>query len=211
MNFITSERIKVVWTPYFRTMTVFRNKFRWDDKNVNEAKRMSTFDGATEDIEVKLLISPQLTNTIETLCKAISNHILEVSGNSTQISIMTLYLQRTDSESVCKLLFCTQLKVRKLSPHKLLRKQPKNGQKAINIEPHFIACDMVIEDYEKTVNSNIKIKSHRQGFFRNPSQKSVSTSRKGKLNASKENIKEDVPRLKYSIDKNCGLCLGRYR
>lgn len=188
-------------------MTVYRNKFRWDDKSITDKRRLSTFDGATQDIEIKLVTSPQLIKTIETLCKSISSHVWEVSGHTTQISIMTLYLQRTDSESVCKLLFCTHLKARRLAPHKIDRKNSQVG-KVLFHEPKFVACEQIHEDYQKNVLQKIKIKSLKQGFFRS------AASLQEKLLKKKEQKNEitttdDVPVVNTVQDKNCSVCLGR--
>lgn len=202
------ERIKVVWTPYFRTMTVFRNKHRWDDKNIEETTRLSTFDGATQDVEIKILTSPQLIKTIEVLCKTISNHVWEVSGQTTQISIMTLYLQRTDSESVCKLLFCTQLKARRLAPHKIDKRKLNLG-KPVMYEPKFTACEEIQEDYHKAVLQKIKIKSHKQGFFKSAASLQENL-KKSKLQKKESIAKEQVPLVKTCQKMNCSVCLGRY-
>lgn len=187
-------------------MTVYRNKHRWDDKNVSEKTRLSTFDGATEDVEVKTLTSPQLIRTIEVLCKTISQHIWEVSGHTTQISIMTLYLQRADSESVCKLLFCTQLKARKLG----VNKKPSSFRNKLTIhEPRFVACEEVHEDYKKNILQKIKIKSHKQGFFR------AATSAQKQPKQEKKEVKPEekqligVPVIKVLQKTNCSTCLGR--
>lgn len=185
-------------------MTVFRNKYRWDDKNVTDTTRMSTFDGATQDVEIKVLTSPQLVKTIETLCKAISTHIWEVSGNTTQISIMTLYLQRADSESVCKLLFCTQLKARKLSPHKIERKNFNFSNRLVLHEPKFISSEEVNEDYHKAVMQKIKINSQRQGLFR-----AIELKPAPKKKATERSVsKEAVPLVKVKQIRNCSVCLG---
>ena len=110
----TLEMIKIDWTPHFRTFTAAKNLNLFLDKTVPGERRLSTFDGPTKDIVITRVTSPKLINTLELLCKAIVDHVWEVSGGTTHVSLMTLYVQRTEASGTgAKLLYCTRLKVRK--------------------------------------------------------------------------------------------------
>lgn len=213
------ETVKIVWTPYFKTFTVYRNKHQWDDKSVPVSTRFCTYDGSTTEVESTLLNSPQLIQTLEVLCKNIRDHVWEVSGHTTQISIMKLYAQRTDSQSKCKLLFCTKLKVRRMTsqhPIKGIFEQSRSSMKKqttskrIVYEPVFKAWEEISEEKKKEMVESLKIgnKMIRGAAKVLPSKKD--SKRAGEIKSKVEIDTEVVKNAKDKSSKTyCTMCLSK--
>lgn len=109
------ETIKVVWTPHFRTMMVYKNEHDPNCIHMPISKRLSTFDASNKDVTKTLLTSPLTIKALEEVCLQMKNHVWEVSGHTTMISMMTLYFQRTHNAHKPLFLFCTKLKVERSS------------------------------------------------------------------------------------------------
>lgn len=176
-------------------------------------KRLCTYDGSTTEVESNLLNSPQLIQTLEAMCHAIKDHVWQVSGQTTLISIMKLYAQRTDSESKCKLLFCTNLRVRKISPQQPVKslalfKMKKKGMVGGNFvmyEPVFTACEAICEEKKKQMIDSFKLKSNKM---------LVESLSKKQIDSKSEKKKKEISEIvkvapKHAINSYCFGCLSK--
>lgn len=102
----------MVWSPYFRSFTVKRNNNKYSDPKLPFNHKISTFDGSALHCTTESLTSPHTVAEIEGLCSLIVKHVAEISGNSTRVSQMTLYLE-VDRDNKMWLCFCSRFKVRR--------------------------------------------------------------------------------------------------
>lgn len=188
-----AEAIRIEWTPHFRAFHLCRNLNLFDDESIPIPQRYSSFDAHTKECVREKVSSPSLLNSLEKLGAAIATHIWQVSGETTRVSLMTLFVQRTEvvdptsgkTSVILKLQYCTRLKTRRMNsgahpgPEKPLT-SAKTGKK--HKEVYFSAF---------------------KGRGQSNSKQILETVRLGKLDD------EDTIKVVNKIGRHCVVCLAR--
>jgi hypothetical protein len=201
-----TESIRIEWTPHFRAFHLCRNLNRFDDESLPIPRRYSSFDANNKECVREKVSSPSLINSLEQLGSAIATHIWQVSGETTRVSLMTLFVQRTEvvdqltglPSVVLKLQYCTRLKTRRMNSGSLVSPEPllslalsQKGQKT-----SFQGVG------QQPVHKDIRFEAFR-GRSEINSKQILETVRLGKL--EDEETKAIVDR----IGRHCAVCLTK--
>lgn len=188
-----AEAIRIEWTPHFRAFHLCRNLNLFDDETLPIPQRYSSFDANTKECLREKVSSPSLLNSLEKLGAAIATHVWQVSGETTRVSLMTLFVQRTEvfdpitgkPSVILKLQYCTRLKTRRMNS----AQQPGP---------------------EAPLSQSKSAKKHKEVYFsafkgrgQSNSKQILETVRLGKLED------EDTVKVVEKIGRHCTVCLAR--